>query len=83
MSQLGLIDRILKATGLQECNPDHTPASQTPLGTEKDDIDIEEEWSYSSVVRMLLYLASFPVRNHLCHTSMHPFHTQPQATEMP
>ena len=27
MSQLGLIDGVLKATGLQDCNPDHTPAS--------------------------------------------------------
>ena len=58
LKQLGLIERVLKATGLQECNPDKTPASQTPLGTDKDGAEFCEKWSYSSVVGMLLYLAS-------------------------
>ena len=43
MSQLGLIDRVLKVTGLQDCNRDHTPASQTPYGTGKEGKDFEEE----------------------------------------
>ena len=37
MSQLGLIERVTL------CNPDCTPALQTPLGTDKYGIDFEEE----------------------------------------
>ena len=44
MQQIGLIKRVLKATGLQDCNPDKTPTSQKPLGTDKNG--------------MLLYLAA-------------------------
>ena len=58
LQQLGLIDKVLKATGLQSCNPDKTPASQKPLGTDQDGPEFAKQWSYSSVVGMLLYLAS-------------------------
>ena len=46
------------ATGLQDCNPDRTPASQKPLGMDKDGVPFVEQWIYSSVVGMLLYQAS-------------------------
>ena len=59
MQQIGLIERVLKATGLQDCNPDKTPASQKPLGTDKNGPEFAEQWIYSSVVGMLLY----PVAN--------------------
>ena len=36
MQHIGLIEIVLKATGLQDCNPDKTPASQKPLGTDKN-----------------------------------------------
>ena len=42
--------------GMQDCNPDCTPASQKPLGKNKEGPDFVEKWSYSSVVGMLLYL---------------------------
>ena len=58
MQQIGLIERVLKATGLQDCYPDKMPASQKPLGTDKDGLEFAEQWSYSSVVGMLLYLAA-------------------------
>ena len=58
MQQIGLIERVLKATGLQDCNPDKTPASQKPLGTDKNGLEFVEQWSSSSVVGMLLYLAA-------------------------
>ena len=58
MQQIGLIKRVLKATGLQDCNPDKTPASQKPLGTDKNGPEFAEQLSYSLVVGMLLYLAS-------------------------
>ena len=55
---MGLIERVLKATGLQDCNPDKTPASQKPLGTDKNGSEFVEQWGYSSVVGILLYLAA-------------------------
>ena len=58
MQQSALIERVLKATGLQDCNPDKTPTSQKPLGTDKNGLEFAEQWSYSSVVGMLLYLAA-------------------------
>ena len=58
MQQIGLIERVLKATGLQDCNPDKTPTSQKPLGTDKNGLEFAEQWSYSSVVGMLLYLVA-------------------------
>ena len=58
MQQIGLIERVLKATGLQDCSPDKTPTSQKPLGTDKNGPEFAELWSYSSVVGMLLYLVA-------------------------
>ena len=36
LTQCGLIDHILKATGMQDSNPDQTPASTKPLGLHKN-----------------------------------------------
>ena len=49
---------MLKATGLQDCNLDKMPASQKPLGKDKDGPEFVEQWGYSSVVGMLLYLVA-------------------------
>ena len=35
LSQPGLIDKILNATGLSDCNGTRTPAFKEPLGTDK------------------------------------------------
>ena len=69
LQQIGLIKRVLKATGLQDCNPDKMPASQKPLGTDKNGPEFAEQWSYSSIVGMLLYLAanSCPQRAYVVH----------------
>ena len=58
MQQIGLIKRVLKATGSQDCNPDKMPTSQKPLGTDKNGLEFAEQWSYSSAVGMLLNLAA-------------------------
>ena len=58
MQQIGLIARVLKATGLQDCNPCKIPTSQKPLGIDNNGLEFTEQWSYSSVVGMLLYLAA-------------------------
>ena len=43
---------------MQDCNPDCTPASQKPLGKDKEGPEFVEKWSYSSVVGVLLYLVA-------------------------
>ena len=44
--------------GMQDCNPDHTPASQKQLGKDKEQPEFAEKLSYSSVVGVLLYLVA-------------------------
>ena len=57
LTQQGLIDKIVSHTGLTESNPNYTPATQMALGTDPDGQYMQEDWSYSSIVGMLLYLA--------------------------
>jgi Reverse transcriptase (RNA-dependent DNA polymerase) len=56
LTQSGLIEKIIKAVGLENANPNHVPATET-LGSCKDEPPHDEEWSYPSVIGMLLYLA--------------------------
>ena len=57
LKQVGLIDKTLKATGMQSCIPTWTPATTTTLGQCKGSTKGNKNWSYPSVVGMLLYLA--------------------------
>ena len=58
MTQPGLIKKILATTRLEECNPNRAPSAQAGLGADPNDPPGKEPWSYSSVVGMLLYLAT-------------------------
>ena len=58
LTQQGLIDKVVAATGLQNCNPNSLPAAQVALGSDPDGVSIQEKWSYSSIVGMLLYLST-------------------------
>jgi histone deacetylase 1/2 len=58
LTQTGLINKVLAATGMSECNAKSTPAASTPLGTDKNGAPCQEEWDYASVVGMLMYLCS-------------------------
>ena len=58
MTQKGLIAKIIKTTGMEDCNPNCTPSTQVALGTDPDGEPMNETWHYSSVVGMLLYLAT-------------------------
>ena len=58
MVQPGLIEKVLKAVGMEECNVKHTPAGPNPLGTNADGEPFNEDWEYSSVVGMMMYLCS-------------------------
>ena len=57
MTQPGLIKKITEATGMTLYSPNKTPTSQTALGSDPEGPPTEENWKYSSVVGMLLYLS--------------------------
>jgi histone deacetylase 1/2 len=58
LTQTGLIDRVLKIMGLDDSHEKSTPAEVKPLGKADDGEPCSEPWSYTSVVGMLMYLAS-------------------------
>ena len=58
LTQTGLIDKVVAATGLTDCRPNLTPSTQLALGSDSDGQPMAEDWSYSSVVGMLLYLST-------------------------
>ena len=58
MTQKGLINKILTAAKMTDCNPNATPAAQNPLGKNEDDQPMQEVWSYRGIVGMLLYLST-------------------------
>jgi len=66
LTQSGLIQKILVATNMTDCNPNWTPASPTPVGKDPDGEPHDDEWSYPSVVGMLLYLST-NTRCDLCY----------------
>ena len=59
LTQRGLIKKIIDhATGMSNCNPNCTRATQLALGSDPDREEMSESWSYASIVGMLLYLAT-------------------------
>jgi hypothetical protein len=57
LKQTGLIQKIIEATGMQEANGKSTPADPKTLGKDPDGKPFNKQWSYASVVGMLLYLS--------------------------
>jgi hypothetical protein len=57
LTQTGLIDKLLKATSMEDCKPNLLPAN-APLGSDPDGVPMEESWSYPSIIGMLLYLST-------------------------
>jgi hypothetical protein len=58
LTQKGLIQKILTATGMTDCNPNRHPAAAAALGIDPDGLPYKEKWNYASVVGMLLYLST-------------------------
>ena len=58
LTQPGLIEKIVKATGLEQCNSNHVPAAPKTLGIDPDGEPMQENWSYPSIVGMLGYLST-------------------------
>lgn len=57
LTQSGLIDKIIKATGMEDSNPNYLPAT-APLGSDPDGPTMDEKWNYQSIIGMLLYLST-------------------------
>ena len=57
MKQTGLIDRIISAMGLEDATPKLTPSEGAPLVKNAEGENASGQFSYSSVVGMLLYLS--------------------------
>ena len=58
MTQRGLLEKIISATGLTDCNPNWVPAAPIALGRDPDGSKSTETWNYESIVGMLLYLST-------------------------
>ena len=57
MIQPGLIQKIIEAVGMQQCNPSDTPMTQQALGSHPDSPGMSDPWNYCSIVGMMLYLS--------------------------
>ncbi|CAJ1940546.1 unnamed protein product [Cylindrotheca closterium] len=57
LTQTGLIDKVLEAARMTDCNPNRIPATG-PLGKDPDGEPMNEEWNYRSIVGMLMYLST-------------------------
>ena len=58
MTQKGLIEKVIAATDMENCNSKHTPALKAALGLNPDGEPMSESWSYPSIIGMLLYLST-------------------------
>ena len=57
-TQVGLIQKILTAAGMEDCNPNSTPTMQYALGSHKEAEPMDESWNYRGICGMLLYLST-------------------------
>ena len=71
LSQPGLIDKVLKAAGMEDCNPNVTPSTLDPIGPDKDEPPMNEHWEYASIIGMLMYLAN-NTRPDIAHAVHYP-----------
>jgi hypothetical protein len=58
MTQTGLIKKTIATTKMENCNPNWVPAAKEALGIDPEGKPMEEDWSYPSIIRMLLYLST-------------------------
>ncbi len=56
--QEGLIKKVLKYCGMEDCNKKWTPASTTPLGMDPNSQRFDAKWEYATAIGMLLYLST-------------------------
>jgi hypothetical protein len=58
LTQTGLIEKVIKAGGMEDCNKVATPAETSPVGDDLDGLPFSESWEYASFVGMIMYLTS-------------------------
>jgi hypothetical protein len=58
MTQTGLIKKIIATTKMENCNPNWVPADKEALRIDPEGKPMEEDWSYLSIVGMLLYFST-------------------------
>jgi Reverse transcriptase (RNA-dependent DNA polymerase) len=58
LKQTGLIDWILHVVNMEDCCEVTMPVEKGTIGKDDQGQDCQETWSYSSIVGMLMYLAS-------------------------
>jgi hypothetical protein len=58
LTQTGLIEKVIKAGGMEDCNKVATPAETSPVGDDLDGLHFNETWEYASLVGMIMYLTS-------------------------
>jgi hypothetical protein len=58
MTHTGLIKKIIATTKLENCNPNWVPAAKEALGIDPEGKPMVEDWSYPSIIGMLLYLST-------------------------
>ena len=49
LSQPGLIQKIVEAAGMENCNPNHTPAKLTALRSDPDGEAMDEPWDHQEL----------------------------------
>jgi Reverse transcriptase (RNA-dependent DNA polymerase) len=57
LRQDGLMDKVLEAIGMTDCNSVSTPAEEKPLGKDPIGKPFQESWNYASVCGMLLCIS--------------------------
>ena len=58
LSRPGLMNKVLKASGIEYCNPNTTPTTLEQLGPDVDGKKFDKSWDYASIIGMLMYLAN-------------------------
>ena len=58
MMQRGLIQKIIKATNMENCNKNWMTVVAVALGSDPEGAPMTKNWSYPSIVRMMLYLST-------------------------
>jgi hypothetical protein len=56
LTQTGLIDKILEASGLLDCNIRGSPSTTNGLGADANGARRKESWNHASVIGMMMYL---------------------------
>lgn len=58
LTQTGLIEKVIRFTGMSGASSKSTPAAEQPLGSDLDGDPFDEEWAYNAAVGMLLFISS-------------------------